>query len=113
MIEPRGNFDPFFVAVEEVTVVKRSLYCRVGEIQNEKPKPFSREEAEQALNAFKELHFRATFLAEKRYRDCGVLKSDKPDGTVSYLHNKTIPFEKSADTTGRADYLEMLNTIQN
>ena len=51
-----------------------------------------------ALTAFRELHGRALFLAQRRYEDCGILRERKPEGGVSYLHHKQIPFPKMVET---------------
>lgn len=111
MIEPRGNFDPFMIAVEEVEVVKKSAFYKANEVPSEKARPCSKEQAEQARQTFKELHQRALLLAEKRYRECGVHGNARL-GSTSYLHNKMMRFERAPDLTSREDYLAALNSIE-
>lgn len=49
MIEPRGNFDPFFIAVESVEKVQRTSMNQFGQPgpveQNQAPKIYSEEKA--------------------------------------------------------------------
>lgn len=50
------------------------------------------------MEAFKELHGRSLFLCQRRYEESGALSDKKPDGTISYLHHRNIPFKKEAET---------------
>ena len=73
--------------------MQRSIFSRLNP-EKEKPFEFSQEKADEALEAFKELHGRSIFLAGQRYEQCNVIDRQKPDGAVSYLHHKNIPFKK-------------------